>query len=490
MGHRIKLPDVAGTFYPGQTDALAGLLDGVLAGSPRDAVSPKALIVPHAGYRFSGEIAARGWSLLARRRGEIQRVVLFGPAHRMAFDGMAVLPVTRWQTPLGRLATDADAMAAALRCPDVQAIDAPFLREHSLEVQLPFVQRALGEVAVLPVLVGRAQPASVARLMDALWGGPQTAIVVSSDLSHFHDYDTGRELDAGTTAMIERAAPERIGSREACGHLAVRALIGHARLRDLRITALDVRSSGDTVGERSRVVGYGTYAFEYAHAARLPEAVRAQLIETARAALHDGPAGGPKGVPAAAARSGTAGATDVPGTADPSAAPAPVDAADRWPPVAPADAALLRAQRNTFVTLEIDGRLRGCIGSLRPYRSLLEDVRVNARKAAYADPRFAPLAPAEIDRLQVSVSVLSHPRPIPADSEERLIEQLRPDVDGLILADGERSALFLPGVWRSLPDARLFVRQLRRKAGLPEQGWTPTMRAMRFGAECFGTRAP
>lgn len=456
MGHRIKLPDVGGVFYPREPDALAGLLDGVLAAAPSDAVSPKALIVPHAGYRFSGEIAARGWSLLARRRGTIRRVVLFGPAHRMAFDGIAVLPVTHWETPLGRLATDADAMAAALACPDVQAVDAPFLREHSLEVQLPFVQRALGDVAVLPVLVGRAQPASVARLMEALWGGPETAIVVSSDLSHFHDHDTARALDAGTTAMIERAAPERIGPREACGHVAVRALIAHARLRDLRITALDVRTSGDVVGERARVVGYGTYAFEYAHAARLPEAARGALIEAARASLREGPPGAP--------------ATDATLAAVP-------------------DSPLLRAQRNTFVTLEIDGRLRGCIGSLRPHRALVDDVRVNARKAAYADPRFAPLAPEEIDRLQVSVSVLSHPRPIEADSEARLIEQLRPDADGLILADGDRSALFLPSVWRSLPDPRLFVRQLRRKAGLPEEGWTPTMRAMRFGAECFGARA-
>lgn len=470
MSDRIKLPDVGDVFYPKQPDALAAMLDRVLAGAPADAVTPKAVIVPHAGYRFSGEIAARGWSLLGRRRGEIRRVVLFGPAHRMAFDGMAVLAVTHWQTPLGRLATDADAMATALRCPDVQALDAPFLREHSLEVQLPFVQRALGDVTVLPVLVGRAQAASVARLMDALWGGPETAIVVSSDLSHFHDYDAARVLDAGTTAMIERAAPERIGSREACGHLAVRALIAHARLRDLRITALDVRNSGDTVGEPSRVVGYGTYAFEYAHAARLPDSARARLLEAARASLREGPGG--HGPPSAALHPADARRADI----------EPTDA-DLT------DAPLLRAQRNTFVTLEIDGRLRGCIGSLRPHRGLAEDVCVNAGKAAYADPRFAPLDPGDIDRLQVSVSVLSHPRPIPADSEERLIEQLRPDTDGLILADGERSALFLPSVWRSLPDPRLFVRQLRRKAGLPEQGWTPTMRAMRFGAEYIGARA-
>jgi AmmeMemoRadiSam system protein B/AmmeMemoRadiSam system protein A len=459
MNVRIKLPDVVGLFYPRETDALAGQVDGALAGAPRDPVEPKALIVPHAGYRFSGEIAARGWTLLARRRGEIRRVVLFGPAHRMAFDGMAVLAVSHWETPLGRLATDAGAMAAALKCPDVQAIDAPFLREHSLEVQLPFVQRALGDVTVLPVLVGRAQPASVARLMDALWGGPETAIVVSSDLSHFHDYDTGCALDAGTTAMIERAAPDRIGSREACGHLAVRALIGHARLRDLRITALDVRNSGDTVGDRSRVVGYGTYAFEYAHAARLPEDGRERLLEAARTSIRVGSAQPP-------------GATTLP------AAPAEL-----------ADSPLLRAQRNTFVTLEIDGRLRGCIGSLRPHRALADDVCANAYKAAYSDPRFPALTPGEIDRLQVSVSVLSHPRPIAADSEASLIEQLRPDMDGLILSDGDRSALFLPSVWRSLPDPRQFVRQLRRKARLPEEGWTPTMRAQRFGAECFGAKA-
>ncbi len=464
------MPDVGGVFYPREPDALGGLLDGMLAGAPADAVGPKALIVPHAGYRFSGEIAARGWSLLARRRGTIRRVVLFGPAHRFPFDGLAVLAVTHWQTPLGRLVTDADAMATALACPDVTAQDGPFLREHSLEVQLPFVQRALGDVTVLPVLVGRAQPAAVSRLMDALWGGPETAIVVSSDLSHFHDQATARGLDTATSVMIERAAPDRIGPREACGHVAVRALIDQARRRDLRITALDVRTSGDVTGEHARVVGYGTYAFEYAHSARLPDDARERLLEAARAGLRERlPAPGDPSAPAAGSAAGVA------------TVPAAVAAL--------ADSPLLRAQRNTFVTLEIDGRLRGCIGSLRPHRSLAEDVCVNARKAAYADPRFRPLEPDEIDRLQVSVSVLSHPRAIPADSEAQLIEQLRPDTDGLILADGDRSALFLPSVWRSLPDPRRFVRELRRKARLPEEGWTPTMRAMRFGAEYFGGEA-
>jgi AmmeMemoRadiSam system protein A len=205
--------------------------------------------------------------------------------------------------------------------------------------------------------------------------------------------------------------------------VAVRALIDQARRRDLRITALDVRTSGDVTGEHARVVGYGTYAFEYAHSARLPDDARERLLEAARAGLSERlPAPGDPNAPVAGSAAGVA------------AVPAAVAA-------------------------------------------LAEDVCVNARKAAYADPRFRPLEPDEIDRLQVSVSVLSHPRAIPADSEAQRIEQLRPDMDVLILADGDRSALFLPSVWRSLPDPRRFVRELRRKARLPEEGWTPTMRA-------------
>jgi AmmeMemoRadiSam system protein B/AmmeMemoRadiSam system protein A len=448
---RVKLPDVAGRFYPAEADALRNQLAQRLAAGDDPAIAPKLAIVPHAGYPFSAPIAASAYRLLARRRGEIRRVVLFGPAHRTPFRGMAVLPVTHWRTPLGQLATDGALMQRALQCPEVVAADAPFLNEHSLEVQLPFIQQALGDVTILPVLVGQVEAGKVARLMDMLWGGPETLVLVSSDLSHYHDYDAACVRDAATSAMIERAAPDRIGPQEACGHLAVRAAIAHARARDLRITALDVRNSGDTAGDRARVVGYGSFAFEYAHAARLPEDDRAHLLAAARDSIRTGLETG---------RPATPPERELPCT--------------------------LQAQRNTFVTLEIDGRLRGCIGSMWPQRGLAADVCENAFKAAFADPRFPQLTPGEVDRLQVSVSLLSHPRPIAADSEDTLVGQLRPDMDGLILSDGPRRALFLPSVWRSLPDARRFVRELKRKAGMPAEGWSPTMQAQRFGAEYFG----
>ncbi len=454
MTLRIKLPDVAGTFYPREATALGGQVDDCLAAADAPQLAPKALIVPHAGYVYSGAVAASGYALLARRRGEIRRVVLFGPAHRMAFKGIAVLSVSHWQTPLGRVATDRALMERALQCPEVQAADAPFLNEHSLEVQLPFIQQALGEVTVLPVLVGQVGAPAVARLMDMLWGGPETAVIVSSDLSHYHDYDTACTRDSGTTALIERAVPDNIGPHEACGHLAVRALIAHARARDLRITAVDVRNSGDTAGDKARVVGYGSFAFEYAHGARLSADDRALLLETARDSVRAGVETGQPAIP--------------PGATLPRA---------------------LRAQRNTFVTLEIDGRLRGCIGSLRPHRALVADVCENAFKAAFTDPRFPRMTAEEAGRLDISVSVLSHPRPVAADTEDTLVAQLRPDIDGLVLSDGQRSALFLPSVWRSLPDPRQFVRQLKRKAGMPDDGWAPTMTAQRFGAEYFGAKA-
>ncbi len=450
MDARIKLPDVAGHFYPREADALGALVDRLLAEAQPPALSPKALVIPHAGMPYSGPIAASGWALLARRRAAIRRVVIVGPAHRMAFDGIAVLAASHWQTPLGRLATDAQAFATALAQPGVQAIDAPFIGEHSLEVQLPFVQRALDDVTVLPVLVGRAAPLAVAHLLHALWGGPETAIVVSSDLSHYLEHEQAASLDADTSARIERGVPDGIGPAQACGHVALRALIAHARARDLRATAVDVRTSGDTTGNLARVVGYGTYAFEDAHGAALGDDDRARLLESARASvragLHDGrPAAPPHELPRT-----------------------------------------LLAQRNTFVTLQLGGALRGCVGSLRPQRSLAADVCENAWKAAFADPRFPKMTPEEAGRLEVSVSVLSHPRPIAADSEARLCEQLRPHRDGLILSDGERSALFLPSVWRSIADPRAFVRQLKRKAGMPEDGWSPTLHAQRFGAEYFG----
>ncbi len=445
---------VAGAFYPAAAEACLGLADRLLAGANDAAVAPKAVIAPHAGYAYSGEIAASAWAPLARRRGEIRRVVLMAPNHRVAFRGLRLSPAATWDCPGGALGVDWPALSALLNLPDVAIDAAPFAREHSLEVQLPFARAALGpDVAIAPVLVGDAPPTLVAAALRRLWGGPETAIVISSDLSHYHDDATARAKDGAAARAIEALDSPALKDDMACGRRAIHGLIAEARARDLRATCLDLRNSGDTAGAKDRVVGYGAFGFVAAGGARLPDATREFIIDLAKRAVRAG--------------------LDVAGDAPP---------ALRLDGRAPSGAGAMRA---AFVTLTIGGQLRGCVGSLGPQRPLAEDVWTNAWKAAFGDPRFSRLSAAEFDALEVHVSILSTPRRIAAASESELIRALAPDADGLIIRDGAKQAIFLPSVWRSLPDATAFVRALKRKAGLQDDHWSNSFEAFRFAAESF-----
>lgn len=444
---------VAGYFYPAEPDALAAGVDASLAKAESPAVDPKAVIAPHAGHVYSGDIAGAAYRLLGRRRGEIKRVVLLGPTHRTPVRGVAVSPADAWETPLGEIAVDAKARDAVGDLPNVVVSSTPFEGEHSLEVQLPFIQRALGDVAVLPILVGDPAPGQVSDILARLWGGPETAIVVSSDLSHFHDYDTASAKDAETCQGIERLSAQVLEGHRACGYLAIAGLLDQALRRDLRVTSLDVRNSGDTAGDRSRVVGYGAFALEYAHGARLSDGDRNTLIDLARQVVRRASQDG-----------GKAPAINING-------------------VLPRT---LTAQRATFVTLTIDGHLRGCRGSILPQRTLVADVADNAFQSAFGDPRFPPLSPGELDRLDFHIAILSTPRRIAAASEAELLRAINPDREGLFIRDGDRQALFLPSVWEQIPDPLAFVRQLKLKAGLAPNHWSRSFEAYRFTTESFG----
>jgi AmmeMemoRadiSam system protein B len=252
---------VAGTFYPRDAAELETVVDHDLADAPHGGPVPKAVIAPHAGYVYSGPIAGSAYARLEPGRGAIERVILLGPAHRVPVDGMAVPSVDAFATPFGPVAVDDDARARALELPGVHVDDRAHAPEHSLEVHLPFLVRTLGPgIRVLPVVVGHATADEVAALLDALWGGPETVIVVSSDLSHYHDYGTATARDRATaTAIVERRWDE-IGPYDACGAYPVRGLLEIARRKDLTVELLDLRNSGDTAGDRSRVVGYGAFA--------------------------------------------------------------------------------------------------------------------------------------------------------------------------------------------------------------------------------------
>ncbi len=226
------------------------------------AAAPKAVIAPHAGYVYSGPIAASAHARFASARLMIKRIVLVGPSHYEPIRGLAASSAEAFATPLGPVRVDTDAVQRLGTLRQVNVCDEAHAREHSLEVHLPFLQVLLGEVSIVPLVVGAATDEDVAMVLEALWDGPETRFVVSSDLSHYHDYETARGLDSATSRAIEELRPQDLGEEQACGLVPVRGLLGLARWRGLHARTVDLRNSGDTAGPRDRVVGYGAFVFE------------------------------------------------------------------------------------------------------------------------------------------------------------------------------------------------------------------------------------
>lgn len=257
---KIRESAVAGMFYPASAETLRNDVTALLRGATATAdCVPKVLIVPHAGYVYSGPVAAQAYRLIAPARDAIERVVLLGPAHRVYLEGMAVPSTQGFATPLGTVPVDSDAAAAIADLPGVCVSDQAHRDEHSLEVQLPFLQATLDHFSLLPIVVGRCPRDAVAAVIDATWGGTETLIVVSTDLSHYLPYEEGRTTDEATCARILGKAANLSG-HEACGANAVNGLMSAKHCRALHVDAIDVRSSGDTAGSTDRVVGYGAFA--------------------------------------------------------------------------------------------------------------------------------------------------------------------------------------------------------------------------------------
>jgi len=256
-------PAVAGIFYPESAETLKEqvrrFLEGAQAAKDTDSAPPKALIVPHAGYTYSGAAAGSAYARIAGLRGTIHRVVLMGPAHRVPLRGFAIPTARAFRTPLGDVHVDRRGVEAVLALPQVDVMDAAHAEEHCLEVQLPFLQFLLGNFLVVPILAGEARPEQTAGVLDAVWGGPETLIVVSSDLSHYHDDETARTLDRQTADAIEALRPEDLAVGGACGRTAIGGLLHAARGRGLEVTTTALVNSGDMTGDRNQVVGYGAF---------------------------------------------------------------------------------------------------------------------------------------------------------------------------------------------------------------------------------------
>ncbi len=445
----VRAAAVSGSFYSNNGQELAETVDEMLNLAPDTGPVPKVIVAPHAGHVYSGPIAASAYRRLTARRDEITRVVLLGPSHRVGFKGIAATSATSYSTPLGEIPLAAQAIQSIISLPETGFLDEAHAQEHSLEVHLPFLQRILKSFQLVPLVVGEASKEAVARVIDALWGGPETLIVVSTDLSHYKGYADAQETDAETSRQIVALNDELTGE-QACGCRPLNGLIHLVRQKGLTIEQIDLRNSGDIAGDRDRVVGYGAYIIlETAQTDSYSLALRQRMLQVAREAIL-----------------------------------APLTGTSNYEVNLQRYPAALQAERASFVTLNIDSRLRGCIGSLLAHQPLIADIASNAQSAAFKDPRFRPLNLEEYHRLEIHISVLTVPERLDVESRAELLEQLHPGVDGLILEENGKRATYLPSVWEQLPDPESFISELRRKAGLPAHTWDDTI-VQRYRTEEF-----
>lgn len=447
VGAEPRTAQVAGAFYPADPAELRGLVQELLQRHPEPAASekPRILIVPHAGYRYSGPVAARAFRQLAGR--SYDGVVVVGFTHRLPFAGSSVDTRESYVTPLGAVPIDQEAAAFLLRAPGLAHVEeAHTSGEHSLEVELPFLQVALERFRLVPVLMGTATLADAARLAEALAALARTGdylFVFSTDLSHYHPYEEAVRRDERTLQSLRVETPSAVdrlfahGMLEACGRgPIVTSLLLAERLGYLRPELLFYANSGDTAGDRSRVVGYAALMMvdrPAPPAGGFSVEAGMALVRMARASLEQSLAGQPRSPEALSL--------------------------ERYPE--------LSRPTGVFVTLRKDGALRGCIGRITSDEPLAASVPVVALDAALHDPRFSPVRAEELDALEVEVSVLTPPVKL-----DRL-EDLVPGRDGVILEYEGRSGVFLPQVWEETAWTRVeFLQELaHQKAGLPPDAW-------------------
>ena len=446
-----RRPAVAGMFYPGGATELAETVRDCLDRGRAEAPPspPRAIISPHAGYVYSGWLAGAAWGATAGA--PLRHAVVLSPSHRHAFDGIALPSGARFAMPGFDLGVNAEARAALVAEGLAHVEDAAHDREHGAETQFPFLHALHPEADVLPLVLGRASDEQVAAaidLLDEMLDRP--LFVLSSDLSHFLTEPAAIAHDDETTRLIETGGWRELTGQHACGMKGIRGFFASKAGAGARVTRLARATSADVSGDRSRVVGYGAWVLHGVEGDAIAPGDRAALLKAGREALER------------RTQHGRAMELDETGYSP-----------------------RLLSHGAAFVTLTKAGRLRGCIGSLKAHRPLVQDVAANAVKAGHDDPRFDGVAAGELDEITLKVAVLGPPARLSFSSEDDLLAQLRPGEDGLILSDRGRRGTFLPMVWDSLPDPLEFWRQLKRKAGLPVDHWSATLEVQRYRAESF-----
>jgi AmmeMemoRadiSam system protein B/AmmeMemoRadiSam system protein A len=437
---RIRQSVIAGSWYPGSQEELSGMLDGFLGNAKKEELGEvKAVISPHAGYIYSGQVAAFGFKQVEGR--DYRRVIILAPTHHYPLNGASVPNYTHYETPLGEVRVSSLAWELREESRLVSSIPGAHSEEHSAEIEIPFLQKTLTDFEIIPIIVGRMSMEDIDEFSDLLIThlDEKTLIVASTDLSHYHTYDEALSLDRTCVDSITALDMENAVKCEMCGYYPVLITMMVAEKLNWTPRLLKYANSGDVVGDRSRVVGYTAIAF-YVEGpggnphSELSEEQERYLLKLARDTME------------LYVREGR---RLQPETDDPK----------------------LMEDKGVFVTLEKNGQLRGCIGHIQPVQPLYLDVRDNAINAAVHDPRFRPVKADELDEIEVEVSVLTIPELIQADSPGGYLEEIQAGVDGIIVDYKGRGATYLPQVWEQIPDKEEFLSNLCEKASLPSDCW-------------------
>lgn len=444
----VRQPAVAGSFYPNDPITLKKNIQSLLDQVPKnDNPPPIAMVAPHAGYIYSGYTAATAYKTLKpHTKKHPLRVFVLSPSHRVYLDGVSVGNYQAYKTPLGEVELDQEIIQHLASLPDVTQDPSSHSMEHALEVHLPFLQETVGHFKLVPILFGDISGGHLADILSSCWQVGDL-IIASSDLSHFHPYEKAIALDNQCHEAVLNRTPKAMTHCEACGNTGITALLELARRHKWQPILADYRNSGDTAGDKERVVGYASYLFYDAktyhpkqsnpthkessksHSSKLTQWVRSHL---------DNLLSGKKGLD-----SNTL--TD--------------------------DNPDLKKIGACFITLNKNNQLRGCIGSLEAHRPLANDLLENAVSAALHDPRFQAVTHKELKDLSIEISLLSPPEPFPYTDADDLLKRLKPNIHGVILSKNGRRSTFLPQVWKQIPDPKVFLEHLCQKAGLTTQCW-------------------
>ncbi len=440
---RIKEPAVANMFYTGDADLLLNQLKSFEKINRNGyEYKTRAVIVPHAGLIYSGQLAFEGINQLNR---DIKNIFIFAPSHRTVFEGLALTSYDEWETPLGTIEINKEINEQLIKNHNAHIYDEAHKEEHSIEIELPIIQYLYKDIKIIPVLIGKESPQKITEIIEEYYKDKECGFIISSDLSHFLTDDNAKKTDNETAQMIESGNINGLRFEQACGAIGIFALVSFANKLNYSLIRVNLRNSSAVTRDKTRVVGYGSWImYEGNKNQFLKEFYSDYMIDICRKSI--------------------------------------CSKFDEQT-IYTNHKYVFNQYGACFVTLKKNGYLRGCIGSIIAHQPLINDLVIHSQDAAFRDPRFNPVEKDEINDLVINISLLSHPKQITFSDEIDLLNKITPYKDGIIIRDKDKQAVYLPSVWEELPDKNEFMQSLKVKAGMSPNHFSSTFEAFKFETE-------